>query len=191
MVHMPGSKMIQSDALSRRPDYIPEVDNDNEDIVMLPDNLFINLIDVDLQERIAVCEDRDKEAAEALMTLLELNPTALQHEKGDWTLEKFNGRNVLFFKGKNYIPRNDDLRRDIARMFHDHETAGHPGELETFNAIRQHYWWPGLRTFVKNYVKGCGTCQQFKMTDNLQNRLLYPQKEHEIQDHLRTVPWIL
>ena len=144
MVHMPGSKMIQSDALSRRPDYIPEVDNDNEDIIMLPDNLFINLIDVDLQERIAVCEDRDREAAEALMTLLELNPTALQHEKGDWTLEKFNGRNVLFFKGKNYIPRNDDLRRDIARMFHDHETAGHPGELETFNAIRQHYWWPGL-----------------------------------------------
>ena len=48
-------------------------------------------------------------------------------------------------------------------MFHDHETAGHPGELETFNSIRQHYWWPGLRTFVKNYVKGCGICQQFKI----------------------------
>ena len=48
-------------------------------------------------------------------------------------------------------------------MFHDHETAGHPGELETFNSIRQHYWWPGLRTFVKNYGKGCGVCQQFKI----------------------------
>ena len=48
-------------------------------------------------------------------------------------------------------------------MFHDHETAGHPGELETFNSIRQHYWWPGLWTFVKNYVKGCGICQQFKI----------------------------
>ena len=48
-------------------------------------------------------------------------------------------------------------------MFHDHETAGHPGELETYNTIRQHYWWPGLCTFVKNYVQGCGTCQQFKI----------------------------
>jgi hypothetical protein len=48
-------------------------------------------------------------------------------------------------------------------MFHDHDTAGHPGELETFNSIRQHYWWPGLRSFVKNYVQGCGTCQQFKI----------------------------
>ena len=48
-------------------------------------------------------------------------------------------------------------------MFHDHETVRHPGELETYNAIRQHYWWPGMRTFVKNYVQGCGPCQQFKI----------------------------
>ena len=27
---------------------------------------------------------------------------------------------------------------------HDHETAGHSGELEMHNAIIQHYWWPGL-----------------------------------------------
>ena len=47
--------------------------------------------------------------------------------------------------------------------FHDHEMAGHPGELGTYNAVQQHYWWPGLRTFVKNYVQGCGTCQQFKI----------------------------
>ena len=48
-------------------------------------------------------------------------------------------------------------------MFHDHKTAGHLGELETYNSIRQHYWWPGLRTYVKNYVQGCGICQQFKI----------------------------
>ena len=29
-------------------------------------------------------------------------------------------------------------------MFHDPETAGHPGEITTYNAVRQHYWWPGL-----------------------------------------------
>ena len=48
-------------------------------------------------------------------------------------------------------------------MYHDHETAGHPGELETYNPICQHYWWPGLQMFVKNYVQGCGMCQQFKI----------------------------
>ena len=49
------------------------------------------------------------------------------------------------------------------KTFHDHKTAGHPGEIGTYNAIRQHYWWPGLQNSVKNYVQGCGTCQQFKI----------------------------
>ena len=61
-------------------------------------------------------------------------------------------------------------------MFHDHETAGHPGELETFNAVQQYYWWPGLRTFVKNYVKGCGICQQFKIDRNPSKPTFLPVK---------------
>ena len=32
-----------------------------------------------------------------------------------------------------------------------------------FNSIAAHFWWPGMQTFVKNYVKGCGICQQFKI----------------------------
>ena len=48
-------------------------------------------------------------------------------------------------------------------MFHNHPMAGHPRELETYNSIRQHYWWPGLRTYIKNYVQGYVTCQQFKI----------------------------
>ena len=51
-------------------------------------------------------------------------------------------------------------------MYHDHGTAGHPGELETYNSIQQHYWWPGPQMFVKNYVQGCGTCQQFKINQS-------------------------
>ena len=90
------------------------------------------------------------------MLLLEQKPATLKNDLEDWTLEKVDNKNILFFKGKNYIPQDDNLQQDITKMFHDHETAGHPGELETFNSIQQHYWWPGLRTFVKNYVKGCG-----------------------------------
>jgi hypothetical protein len=83
-------------------------------------------------------------------------------------------KNILFYKNKNYIPKDIDLRRDIARMFHDHETTCHPKELETFNAICQHYWWPGLRTFVKNYVQGCGVCQQFKIDRHPSKPHFYP-----------------
>jgi hypothetical protein len=37
------------------------------------------------------------------------------------------------------------------------------GKLEMYNAVKQHYGWPGLQIFVKKYVKGCGVCQQFKI----------------------------
>ena len=49
LVHTPRHKMIQSDALSRWLDFIPDKDTDNEDITMLPDNFFIQLLDIDLQ----------------------------------------------------------------------------------------------------------------------------------------------
>ena len=70
------------------------------------------------------------------------------------------------FRGKNYIPQNNKLQQQIVEMFHGHETAGHPGKLETFNTVQQYYWWPGLWTFIKNYVKGCSVCQQFKIDCN-------------------------
>jgi hypothetical protein len=163
LVHTPGHKMIQSDALSRRPDFVPENDTDNEDMTMLPDKLFINLIDTELQHRIANCKALDKDAMDALSMLLEEGDASVRNALNDWTVEEFHGNKILFYKGKNYIPQDETLRRNIAQMFHDNETAGHPGELETYNSIRHHYWWPGMRTYVKNYVKGCGTCQQFKI----------------------------
>ncbi len=164
LVHVPGTKMVVADALSRRPDLCPEEDHDNEDIVMLPDNLFVNLIDIDLQERVITSDSYDADAANALKLLLEDGPSELKSDLDDWTVEfSEDNKPVLFRRGKMYIPQNEELRRHIVHSFHDPITAGHPGELETFNAVRQHYWWPGMRSFVKKYVNGCGACQQFKI----------------------------
>ena len=190
LVHISRTKMVQSDALSWWPDFTPENDNDNEDITMLPENLFIHLIDTDLQNRIAECEDMDKDTTDALITLLDQISTLLRTGLEDWTTEKFGDKNVLFFKGKNYIPKDETLRRDIAKMFHDHETTGHPGELETYNTIRQHYWWPGLCTFVKNYDRDVVYASSSKLTDTLQNWHFYLRKGQNRQDPLPIAPWI-
>ena len=77
LVHISGTKMVQSDALSQRPDFTPENDNNNEDITMLPENLFILLIDTNLQNRIAECKDMDKDATDALIMLLDQKSTSL------------------------------------------------------------------------------------------------------------------
>ena len=66
--------MIQSDALSRRPDFVPDNDDDNDDIIMLPEELFINLIGAELQQQIANCTTKDKDATDAITTLLKEGP---------------------------------------------------------------------------------------------------------------------
>ena len=101
--------MIQSDALSRRPDHCPDDDTDNENIIMLPDEMFVNLIDMDLQKCIATSDDLDGNAAEALKLLLEKAPTAMVTGLDDWEMKRINNKNILFYKGKNYIPRNMEL----------------------------------------------------------------------------------
>ena len=94
-------------------------------IVMLPDKMFVNLIDMDLQNWIAIANDLDSDAAQALKLLLEEAPTEMTTGLQDWTLETTEGQNILFYKGKNYIPKDIDLHQDIVKTFHDHETAGH------------------------------------------------------------------
>ena len=44
--HIPGRNLCAPDALSRQPDHIPTSDTDNEAVTLLPDELFINLIDI-------------------------------------------------------------------------------------------------------------------------------------------------
>ena len=102
-----------------------------EDQILLPNDLFVNLLDIDLQERILNAKDLDTDIKNIIETIQRNGPTNLLNNISDWKIEEINRQKTIFYKGKNYIPRDQGLRRDIVKMFHDHETAGHPGELET------------------------------------------------------------
>jgi Integrase zinc binding domain/Chromo (CHRromatin Organisation MOdifier) domain len=163
--HLPGNKMILSDALSRKLDHFPEEDKTKEEILLL-DNLFLNLLDVNLRDRITKNKEYDFDVTKAIELLQEEGPTSIQNGLEDWKIEEVDDQKTIFYKGKQYVLKDQELRQDILKLFHDHEMAGHPGELETYNLVKQHHWWPGLRIFVKNYIKGCGICQQFKIDQN-------------------------
>ena len=51
----------------------------------------------------------DIDAADALKTLLGQAPAALQKDLEDWMLDLFNDKNILFYQGKNYIPKDSAL----------------------------------------------------------------------------------
>jgi len=59
----------------------------------------------------------DTNAAEALKLLLEDGPTEPTDDLADWTTEDLNGKPMLFYQGRQYIPKDDNLRRQIQNSF--------------------------------------------------------------------------
>jgi hypothetical protein len=66
-------------------------------------------MDVNLQRRIAKSDNFNFDAADAIKSLLDTGPTPLRNDLKDWNLEESNGYKALFYKGKNYVPKDDDL----------------------------------------------------------------------------------
>ena len=110
LIHLPGMKMIQSDALSKQLDHGIEGQLEEEDKIMLPENMFINLLDADLQERILNGKEMDIDVKNAMEMLLQGGPTSLKNDLEDWKVEEVEGKRTIFYKGKNYIPKDQELR---------------------------------------------------------------------------------
>ena len=105
LVHTPGRNMVQSDALSRRPDLCPETDHDNEDRILLPDNLFVHLIDTELTTRFKVFAAKDAffNTAHEAITNGTLPP--MKTQLSDW--EARDG--LIFYKNRCYVPADEQL----------------------------------------------------------------------------------
>ena len=68
----------------------------------------------------------------------------------------------LRLDGRMYIPETDDLRLCVLWYKHDHPLSGHFGQNRTLELIRHEYTWPGIHTYVKDYIKSCTACAQAK-----------------------------
>jgi hypothetical protein len=106
--HLPGNKMILSDALSRRPDHCPEEDETKEEILLL-DDLFLNLLDINLRDRITRNKDYDFDVTRAIELLQEKGSTSIQNDLEDWKIEEVDDQKTIFYKGKQYIPKDQEL----------------------------------------------------------------------------------
>ena len=72
-MHFPGRQMVQSDALSQQSNLCPKEDMDNEDRILLPEQLFIKTINLELHDLIASTGKEDK--------LMKNTKTALQNKQ--------------------------------------------------------------------------------------------------------------
>jgi hypothetical protein len=69
---------------------------------------------------------------------------------------------------------SDQVKKEILKEHHDYPTAGHPRIASTYFSIRTCYWWPNMKEWIQQYIKGCGVCQQNKVNMWPQKPPLYP-----------------
>uniref|UniRef100_A0A0W0F9J8 Reverse transcriptase domain-containing protein n=1 Tax=Moniliophthora roreri TaxID=221103 RepID=A0A0W0F9J8_MONRR len=173
LVHVPGKSISQADALSRRSNEQDDVDNDNEDVVVLPDRLFIKGIDLGLKDNIVEQLGPDDFHKSALEQLLHQGVPPIKSALSDWRIDS----DLLFFQNRVYVPNDIDLRRRIVRAIHETPGVGHPGQWNTIEQIQRDFWWPGMVKFIKGFVDGCAICQQSKINTHLTRTLIQPFQE--------------
>jgi hypothetical protein len=122
---------------------------------MIPEHAFIRVFDTDspgsLEHRITETQ------AEHTLLMEQWEETfpieAIQTPTGPFWKDS---------KGCLVIPPDRDLKWDIMHERHNGPLARHPGRDRTTCRINKSYFWPGARTWVDQYIKGCATCQQNK-----------------------------
>jgi Integrase zinc binding domain len=95
-------------------------------VQVLPDKLFVNAIaSLDIEQEVY---DRQEAAA----------PQIQQWAK-DHGLTSVNHH---WFKGaRPVVADNLSLQQSILRMYHNHESTGHPEIFNTYASVAQDYWW--------------------------------------------------
>ena len=143
-------------------------------------------------QAIAECYGQDKSAlpADAFPLTYKNIAQAQQQDKlllavaktdSTYHLKTFRGgdktRTVICHNNKIVIPV--ELQRRVVEWYH--LQLCHPGENQTEQTIRQHFWWKSLRDDVHDVCTKCHVCQKTKKTSKHYGKL--PEKEAESE------PW--
>ena len=84
-----------------------------------------------------------------------------------WTHREFFFLNdgVLFRKGedlKDLVVVPVSLREEVLKLCHDVASAAHQGKCRTRERISQSFFWYGMSSDIKEYVRGCSVCNKNK-----------------------------
>ena len=118
-----------------------------------------------------------------ILSALLLDPIATKHMSNisdpRWSVDSDG---FLCLDNRIYIPDTNNLCLCLLHFKHDHPLAGHFRQNCTLELLCREYTWPGICSFVKEYVGSCTNCTQAKVPQHCPYGLL---KQLPIPEH----PW--
>ncbi len=130
--HVPGSKLIQADALSRCPDHVNEEEAKAKIVkqTMIMEDMVIAAINTSWADKITELLPTDK-FAKIIFDGLKHGSLPLQSKFSAWKIDN----NIICYHGCIYVPQNEELRHEIIKSHHDPIIMGHPGHLKTLELV--------------------------------------------------------
>ena len=81
---------------------------------------------------------------------------------------------VLWFRGRLYVPKVQELKEEILVEAHNSPFSIHPGSTKMYQDLKQKFWWNGMKRDVVEFVAKCLTCQKVKIEHQRVGGLLHP-----------------
>jgi len=81
---------------------------------------------------------------------------------------------ILRFRNCLCVANHPELRKELLQESHNSTFSTHPGSTKMYQDLKTHYWWPGMKRDIAEYVARCLTCQQVKAEHQKPGGLLQP-----------------
>lgn len=168
--YRPGSRMAHVDALSRGP---------VTDSVSEAETHVIDVLHVELKDWIATVQGDDEELLRIRKILQDSDTKYIADVHKNYQMKGNYVYRVVDDGIRWLVPRG--VRWQVLRMNHD--DIGHFGFEKTFNRIRNTFWFPKMRRFIKKYVAACLECAHHKGSSGRKEGMLHPIPKIEMPFH--------
>jgi hypothetical protein len=149
IVYHPGKSNGKADALTRRPGDLPEGGDERlknmEQVVLkphnLPEQLRISANDMPEQEALSISDL----FAQACGNDPLVNEILKAIKQGDslkeiTVAECTEQEGPVWYRGRRYVPEDNQLRLRLIQEHHETALAGHPGRAKTFDLLDRQYY---------------------------------------------------
>ena len=160
----PGKANLVADALSRKSLFALRAMN--AQLTIADDGAIVAELKVrpNLLQQIKEAQKEDTEIA----------LWARQVQEGKKQKHVISDDGYLYYGNRVCVPNIGELKQSILTEAHNSPYVMHPGSTKMYQDLKMHYWWPGMKRDIAEFVTKCLTCQRVKAEHQVPSGLLQP-----------------